>query len=323
MALQISAVIVTHERVDDLRRALASLLGQTLPAERYEIVVVDNASRDGTRDQVAQLQRAHANLRYVSEPRLGVSHARNAGWRAARAPLVAFLDDDALAPPDWLARAVACFEKLEPRPGCLGGPVAPIWQAPRPAWLPDSLLPYLTVLELGQPAGAMPRGKFLYGTNSIFPRERLAEIGGYAPELGPIGRWHRSGEDTFVQKQLLARGLALWYEPELRVEHTVRAERLTRRWLLRRLYWEGLSRARQRVHAGERGAAARLRLVGSALRKLAGSPRRLAALALPARTPERFARRAKSFRRVGFLMGTLGAGARTRARGDAATPPPG
>jgi glycosyltransferase involved in cell wall biosynthesis len=219
MDLLVSAVVCTHNRATYLRRALASLAAQTLPADRYEIVVVDNASTDATRNLVTREFAGITGLRYVFEPVLGVSRARNAGWRAARAPLVAYLDDDAIAAPDWLARATSAFARLKPAPGCLGGPVLPIWEVPRPAWLPDALLPYLTVLELGQDSGPMPRGKFLYGTNSVFPRELLAEIGGYPPELGPIGRWHRSGEDTFVQKLVRERGHPLWYDPALRVQH--------------------------------------------------------------------------------------------------------
>jgi len=319
MDLLVSAVVCTHNRATVLRHALASLAGQTLPADAYEIVVVDNASTDATRDLVTRELAGEGRLRYVFEPQLGVSRARNAGWRAARAPLVAYLDDDAIAAPDWLAEAVAAFAKLDPRPGCLGGPVLPIWEVPRPAWLPDALLPYLTVLELDQGPGPMPRGKFLYGTNSVFPRERLAEIGGYPAGLGPIGSWHRSGEDTFVQKQLRERGFQLWYDPALRVQHRIPAERASRRWVLRRLYLEGLSRARQQLQTRAPGPLGRIRLVGIALRKLLSSPRRLLALVLPAPTPESFGRRASSWRRVGYLMGVLGAGAATRARGTGAT----
>jgi hypothetical protein len=322
MELLVSAVVCTHNRATLLRRALASLAAQTLPANRYEIIVVDNASTDATRELVTRELSGIPQLRYLLEPRLGVSHARNAGWRAARAPLVAYLDDDAVAAPDWLACAVSAFAAAGSAPGCLGGPVLPIWEVPRPAWLPDELLPYLTVLELEQGPGPMPRGKFLYGTNSVFPRERLAEIGGYAPELGPIGRWHRSGEDTFVQKQLRERGHALWYDPSLRVQHRVPAARATPRWVLRRLYLEGLSRARQRLQAGAPGPLGRLRLAATALQKLFSSPRRLLALALPASTPQRFARRAGTYRRFGFLMGILGAGGRTRPRGPGAIRPP-
>jgi len=322
MQLQVSAVVCTHNRATYLRRALASLAEQTLAASLFEIVVVDNASTDATRDVVEHELGSVARLRYVYEPQLGVSHARNRGWREARAPLVAFLDDDAIAPPDWLARIVACFESLDPKPGCLGGPVEPIWEVPRPDWLPDALLPYLTVLDLDQGAGPMPRGKFLYGTNSVFPRERLADIGGYSPGLGPIGSWQRSGEDTFVQKQLRARGFELRYDPALRVRHHIPAERLTQRWLRRRLYLEGVSRARQQLLARAPGPLRRLRLIGVALRKLGSSPRRLLALVLPASSAERFGRRASSWRRLGFLMGILGAGARTRAGGVGAARPP-
>jgi glycosyltransferase involved in cell wall biosynthesis len=322
MELLVSAVVCTHNRAALLRRALASLAAQTLPATRYEIIVVDNASTDDTRELVTRELSGLDQLRYLFEPRLGVSHARNTGWRAARAPLVAYLDDDAIAGPDWLARAVSVFSALESAPGCLGGPVLPIWEAPRPAWLPDGLLPYLTVLQLEQDAGPMPRGKFLYGTNSVFPRERLAEVGGYAPELGPIGSSNRTGEDTLVQKQLRQRGYTLWYDPSLSVQHLIPAGRVTRGWVLRRLYLEGLSRAHQQLQSTP-GPGERLRLAGVGLRKLFSSPRRLLAVVLPASTPQRFARRASSWRRFGYLMGILGAGGRAGAREPDAIRPPG
>jgi glycosyltransferase involved in cell wall biosynthesis len=321
MQLLISALVCTHNRAAVLQRALASLAAQTLATDRFEIVVIDNASTDATRGVVERERAGGAAVRYVHEPRLGVSHARNRGWREARAPLVAYLDDDAIAAPDWLARIVACFEALDPKPGCLGGPVAPIWEVPRPDWLPDALLPFLTVLDLEQGPGPLPRGRFLYGTNSAFLRERLAAIGGYAPELGPIGSWHRSGEDTFVQKRLREQGFALWYDPALRVRHHVPAERVTQRWLVQRLYLEGISRARQQLLARAPGPFGRVRLVAIALGKLASSPRRLLSLALPASSPERFRRRAASWRRAGFLMGTLGAGARTQPGGVGAPRP--
>lgn len=80
--------------------------------------------------------------------------------------------------------------------GCVGGPVVPFWEVSRPEWLLDSLLPFMTVLDMGDSACDLKGESFLFGTNFAIQRDLLEKIGGYRTDLGPIGRWHRSGEDT-------------------------------------------------------------------------------------------------------------------------------
>ena len=92
MSIRISAVICTHNRASFLRSALRSLMAQTLDPSAYEILIVDNASTDDTRSVVDGERHAQPLVRYVHEGTVGVSRARNAGWRNARAALVAYLD---------------------------------------------------------------------------------------------------------------------------------------------------------------------------------------------------------------------------------------
>src|SRR5712671_6825521 len=99
---RISVIIATHNRADLLAIALKSLARQTIPPAEYEVIVVDNASSDQTPAVVRQMSPAMPQVRYVFEERLGLSWARNAGLEAARAPYVAYLDDDAKAEPEWL-----------------------------------------------------------------------------------------------------------------------------------------------------------------------------------------------------------------------------
>ena len=92
----ISAVICTYNRADLLAGAIESLLEQTLNPAHREIIVVDNASTDGTRAVVEQF--APDGVRYVLETRQGLGYARNRGWQEARGEFVAYIDDDARAP---------------------------------------------------------------------------------------------------------------------------------------------------------------------------------------------------------------------------------
>ncbi len=307
----ISAIIVTHDRIALLPSAIESLLSQNLPRERFEILVVDNASKDGTTTFVRERFGATPNLQILQEPRLGTSHARNTGWKNARAPIVAYLDDDAVASSDWLTRILSCFDASDALPGCIGGPVEPIWEVSRPEWLPDSLLPFMTVLDMGDAACDLEGEEFLFGTNFAIQRDLLEKIGGYRTDLGPIGRWHRSGEDTYVQRQVRRAGRTLRYEPSIRVHHRVQAGRLTKRWVLRRMYWEGLARARQTLDPSHIQPGERRAYTWKALRRFLHSPRRLLLSVTPTGNSSKlFERKAASRRRLGTLAAYLGFGSR-------------
>src|SRR5688500_18176629 len=95
---RISVVIPTYHRPDLLRRCLTAVMGQRLPHDAFEIIVVDDGHDDETRELVASMaQGLHPAplLRYLRpDAGRGPAVARNAGWRAANAPLIAFTDDD-------------------------------------------------------------------------------------------------------------------------------------------------------------------------------------------------------------------------------------
>jgi len=111
----ISLVILTQRRPEQLARAAKSALAQAGLGElRYELVVVDNDARPSAQGLIARLAtKTKVPVRYVHEPRAGVANARNAATAAARAPLIAFLDDDEEAPPTWLAALLAALETYQ------------------------------------------------------------------------------------------------------------------------------------------------------------------------------------------------------------------
>src|SRR5690349_10446198 len=104
--LAISVVVPTRAREQLLARCLTSLLAQDIGAGRFEILVVDDAPSAATRATVMDCAQGAPHgpaLRYLpNRGRHGPAAARNRGWRAARAPIVAFTDDDTVPAPDWL-----------------------------------------------------------------------------------------------------------------------------------------------------------------------------------------------------------------------------
>jgi glycosyltransferase involved in cell wall biosynthesis len=102
--LDISVVVPTYNRIETLRYVLPSLLGQDLPADRYEVLVCDSNSNDGTAEYVAAMRAQHANLWHVAGAYSGRAMARNAGIAQARGQVVLFNDSDIIASPDLLAQ---------------------------------------------------------------------------------------------------------------------------------------------------------------------------------------------------------------------------
>ncbi|MEL6320431.1 MAG: glycosyltransferase family A protein, partial [Cyanobacteria bacterium J06626_14] len=122
--LSISAIICTHNRDHYLGDAIDSLLNQQFDGE-FEVIVVDNASSDRTRD-VVEARQPHPRLIYVYEAVTGLSVARNTGAQMARGHLLAYLDDDAIASKHWL-QALWNHYKQSEKTAIAGGRIDLIW----------------------------------------------------------------------------------------------------------------------------------------------------------------------------------------------------
>lgn len=307
----ISVVLCTHNRAAYLEKALRSLAAQTLPRSAWEAIVVDNRSTDATRE-VATRFMAEMDLRYVHEPVLGLSYARNTGWRAARAPLVAYLDDDAVAVPDWLEHILEAFTTVTPRPGCVGGRVDPIWEAPRPQWLSDQVLSSLTAVDWTATPHSIPdlSQEWLVGANLAVPRDVLERLGGFTDGLDRAGKSLLSSGDVFLQKQVQRLGLTCYYHPAMAVGHHVPAARLRKPWFRKRYYWQGVSDAVMQLLEERPGPFRRLALAVQRLRYLLRHPAWVAALLLPTDEPARFTDKCWAWIAIGHTLGLLGAARR-------------
>src|ERR1044072_4820738 len=99
----VTVIIATYNRAGMLGPAVESVLKQDAGDLRFEVIVVDKNSPDHTREVVeSYIARGHTNLSYLFEPRQGVAHARNHALAHARAPVIAFTDDDVRVAPDWV-----------------------------------------------------------------------------------------------------------------------------------------------------------------------------------------------------------------------------
>lgn len=238
--LDISVVVCAYalERWADLVAAINSLQRQTqAPAEI--IVVVDH--------NAVMLQRVRGQFPEIkavaNHHQHGLSGARNTGVGAARGDIVAFLDDDAVAAEDWLARLRHGYH--DPLVQGVGGAVLPRWEGGRrPNWFP---------VEFNWVVGCSYRGmptrtaavRNLIGANMSYRREALLTVGCFREGIGRVGKRPLGCEETELSIRVLKRapGSLVLYDPQAKVEHRVPRTRQTVRYFFSRCYAEGLSKA--------------------------------------------------------------------------------
>lgn len=262
MPPQVSAIICTHNRDTYLGAAIDSLLLQEFAGE-FEVVVVDNASSDRTREVVEKRIQAlesplpHFCLKYVLEPVTGLSVARNTGALESCGQILAYLDDDAVASPNWLQVLYSAYQSNE-KLAIAGGKVTLNWPPGivPPPWLSPGLAGNLGAYDLGEKPiyidnpGLTPRG-----LNYSIRKSFLEQIGGFDPKLGRVGKKLLSNEELHMTELAIELGWQVAYLPDALVAHNVSPERVNRTWFLSRGWWQGISECYREQLAGRAGVA--------------------------------------------------------------------
>lgn len=229
-APDISVVLCTYNRAEVLPRALDSLLDQDADHARYEIVVVNNNSTDRTHKIVESFCNEAPNVRSVFEQKQGLSYARNTGILTARAPLIAFTDDDVRVSPDWVSTILRLFAE-HPDAVCVGGKILPNWSGPWPTWLTREHWSPLALLDFGDCPFYVnsSRPLCLLGANSAYRREVFDRIGMFALHVQAVGR-EVATEDHELLLRVYRSGAHGYYYPQLTVVADIAPERMERRY---------------------------------------------------------------------------------------------
>ena len=242
-APRLSVAICTYDRYHRLPGAIEALLKQDCESGFLEIIVIDNSPDQAAAEIYSQRYRSEPRIRYVLEPAPGLSNARNVATSLARADLIAFIDDDAIAAPDWAIKIVQAFETAAPRAAVIGGRVLPRWVSTRPTWLSDNLLGHLSIVDWGGSLRELASDQWLAGCNIAFDKKALIAAGGFSRALGRMGSGFLllSNDEIEVLERIHAAGRVSMYCPEAVVEHVIDPGRLTRNWFRRRLAWQAVS----------------------------------------------------------------------------------
>jgi glycosyltransferase involved in cell wall biosynthesis len=221
---------------------LDALAGQDDPSVTWNVVVVDNdAAGDG--DAASGILDAHppgVAARLVREPTPGASAARNRGIAEATGSIVAFLDDDVVPAPDWLARLVEPI--LAGRCDGTGGRVLLDPTVARPPWFDDTgLAPYLAHHDPSPIERPLLPAEYVITASAAFRADVLGASGGFDLDLGPRPGSQIVNDDVLLGDRFIAAGGRLHHCPGSVVVHELPPERLRPRYLLRRAYSQGRS----------------------------------------------------------------------------------
>jgi glycosyltransferase involved in cell wall biosynthesis len=219
----VSVVVPTRDRAGYLDVTLSSLADQDF-AEPYEVIVVD----DGSRDSTAEVIRRHGVRSLVHDPPRGPNAARNAGAQAAESDLIALVDDDVFAPRGWL-RALVEGARRHPEAEAFGGPIRARFEGPAPRSCGRELPP-ITTLDLG------PKDvetDLVWSANMLLRRSALERAGGFDESL-PTG-----GDEEEWLRRLATSGGDVVYLADAAIEHRRAGDDARLRSLMRSAYHRG------------------------------------------------------------------------------------
>jgi glycosyltransferase involved in cell wall biosynthesis len=270
-SIRITVAVITFNRSRQLRQALGGIVRQDYPADRWELLVIDNNSTDDTRDVIASFVTASPAPRRILETRQGLDYGRNRAVEEAKGDLIVLVDDDILVEPDWLSQLVAPFSSESAHKiGVVGGEVIPVFPDGIPAWQEGTHRP----LGFRSDPGPLPPNQAPMGANFAFPKWVFVRFGLFDTRLDRQGSRLFGGGDSQMIRRLRSVGLEAWFVPGAKVLHQIPAERLTLGYSLRHAFDSARSRVADQVrmlrdsrkmpvgYMASRAATSALKLVG-------------------------------------------------------------
>lgn len=220
---KISVVTCTYNREKYLTQALESFKNQTINKADFELIIVDNNSTDNTsrisKNFVSENPSLH--IKYCFESQKGLSFARNRGLAEAEAPIISYVDDDAILAPHYLEKMVIFFNE-HPNAAGVGGKVIPKYEnGAEPVWMSKYLNGFVGKLDFGAINKRFDaKMKYPAGCNMTYKKEILQQAEGFNNQLT-----FRS-DDKYIFYEVMKICEEIWYVSETFVHHIINDSRL-------------------------------------------------------------------------------------------------
>ena len=238
--MKVSIVVCTYsmDRYGPFSECVESVLDQGY--DPLEVVLVVDGNKqvfDRVRDDFGEEDDI---VLHCNDENRGISYSRTKGAKLASGSVVAFIDDDATAEPDWIERLVDVYERTDAI--AVGGDIVPDWQTERPDFFPAEFYWLVGCVEPGF-AEDGEEVRNTYGSNISYRREQFLAVGGYDPNTGRKGDRHLQAHEAPVGIRLReAYGKGMVYTEDAVIHHKLFDYRGEFRWLLFRSFWQGYSK---------------------------------------------------------------------------------
>jgi glycosyltransferase involved in cell wall biosynthesis len=267
---KVSVIICSYNRAAYIPLALQSLTAQTADAVIFETIVVDNNSTDNTAAVCTDFITTHPNhsIRYVTEKQQGSSFARNTGAALANGELLCFMDDDAVANPDYIENIIRFFDS-HPQANAMGGRIIPRYIPEKPKWISYHVASLVGNFEYSKTVTEFAPERYPLESNMIVAKKDFDAIKGFSTEIpGVKGTLRIGGEGKDFFFRLKATGKTVYYAPDVIVEHIVEVVKLTPEYMYR--VASGVGRG-ERVRVLQKGKFTYYKKLLEYMYKLAGS----------------------------------------------------
>lgn len=231
---RITVAICTYNRAGYLRDTLQDLSIQSADPQQFEILVVDNNSKDHTKQVCDEFQNEfnRLNFKYIKEKEQGLSYARNRAKREFNSPLILYIDDDVFLPNDFVQTALDYSERYTP-PFCAGGTIDVKFEGEpqKPNWIPIELMPMFGLHKPGEEEQEYPVSNFPRGGNMVIHRSVFTKAGHFITDLGRTGTRMLGSEEKAFFDSVRRKGIPLIYWPKLKLTHRIGRNRLKKNYL--------------------------------------------------------------------------------------------
>ncbi|MCH8554128.1 MAG: glycosyltransferase [Schleiferiaceae bacterium] len=224
----ISCIICSYNRDNYIVDAIESVVNQTLDRDLYEILIIDNNSKDRTAELAKGLVQKHRDthqIHYFLETDQGLSYARNRGLAEAKGEWLCYIDDDAIAQPDFL-ESIYNFILKHPKAGGMGGKILPKYVHGKPSWMNPFMEGLVSKVDYGNTVFAFSGKRFPIGCNMTYKKTALEKIGRFDVDLGRKGDTGVASEEKDIFLKVAALGLPVYYLPDAVVAHVIESDRL-------------------------------------------------------------------------------------------------
>lgn len=231
----VSVIICSYNRAAYIGGALDSLYQQAASKNDFEVLVVDNNSSDNTDQVFVKWREANpdGNIFYTTETQQGASFARNTGAKLAKGQWLCFMDDDAIATPNYIENIIKHIHS-KPEAVGFGGRIIPKYIPAEPAWMSFYVSSLVGNFDYAPAACAFENGKYPIESNMIVKKAVFELVGGFNEAIpGVVGTLRIGGEGKELFYKILALGHTIYYDPAIFVHHVVEVAKLTPEYMYR------------------------------------------------------------------------------------------